>query len=47
VPDEVFEQAHAQFSDKELVDLTLAVTAINGWNRLAIGFHAQAGTFKL
>jgi AhpD family alkylhydroperoxidase len=47
VPDEVFEQAHAQFSDKELVDLTLAVTAINGWNRLAIGFRAQAGTFKL
>ena len=47
VPDEVFEQAHARFSDKELVDLTLAVTAINGWNRPAIGFRAQAGTFKL
>ncbi len=47
VPDEVFEQARAQFSEKELVDLTLAVTAINGWNRLAIGFRAQAGSFKL
>ena len=47
VPDEVFEQARAQFSEKELVDLTLAVTAINGWNRMAIGFRAPAGSFKL
>ena len=34
VPDEVYEQARKQFSEKELVDLTLAVVAINGWNRL-------------
>lgn len=30
-----------QFSDKEMVDLTLAVTAINSWNRMAIGFGVQ------
>lgn len=37
VPDAVFEQARAQFSEKELMDLTLDVIAINGWNRLNIG----------
>jgi len=30
-----------QFGDKEMVDLTLAITAINGWNRMAIGFGLQ------
>jgi AhpD family alkylhydroperoxidase len=47
VPDEIFREARRWFSDKELVDLSLAVTAINGWNRLGIGFRAQAGTFRL
>jgi AhpD family alkylhydroperoxidase len=36
VPGEVYEQARAQFSEKELADLTLAIIAINGWNRLNI-----------
>lgn len=30
-----------QFSDREMVDLTLAISAINSWNRLAIGFGMQ------
>jgi AhpD family alkylhydroperoxidase len=30
-----------QFGDKEMVDLTLAVAAINSWNRMAVGFGAQ------
>lgn len=30
-----------QFGDKEMVDLTLAVAAINSWNRMALGFGAQ------
>jgi AhpD family alkylhydroperoxidase len=30
-----------QFGDKEMVDLTLAIAAINSWNRMAIGFGAQ------
>jgi AhpD family alkylhydroperoxidase len=38
-PDDVFEEVSAQFSAKELVDLTVAINAINGWNRLAIGFR--------
>ena len=40
VPDEVFEQARKQFSEKEIVDLTLAVAAINTWNRIAISMRA-------
>jgi AhpD family alkylhydroperoxidase len=44
--DEVFEEARAQFSEKELVDLTWAVIAINGWNRGAISFRVAPGTYK-
>ena len=39
VPDEVYDEARRQFSEKELVDLTVAVIAINGWNRAAIAFQ--------
>jgi len=39
VPDAVWEQAQAQFSEPELVDLTLLVNAINSWNRFAIAFR--------
>ncbi len=46
VPDEVYEEARRQFSEKELVDLTMAVIAINGWNRLAISFRSVAGTYQ-
>ncbi len=46
VPDEVYEQARQHFSEKELVDLTLAVIAINGWNRLAIGFRTPPGSYQ-
>lgn len=40
VPDEVYRSVSQQFTDKELVDVTMAVIAINGWNRLSIGFRA-------
>ena len=46
VPDSVSEIARKEFSDKELVDLTMAVIAINGWNRLAISFRKVAGTYQ-
>lgn len=46
VPDEVFELARRHFSEKELVDLTLAIIAINGWNRLAIGFRSVPGSYQ-
>src|SRR6266481_9634164 len=40
VPDAVFDQARQQFSETELVNLTLCVAAINAWNRVAISFRA-------
>lgn len=46
VPDEVFEQARTQFSEEELANLTLAVVAINGWNRLNIAFRTTPGSYK-
>ena len=39
VPDDVWQAVRAQFSDAELVDLTLLVSTINAWNRLAISFR--------
>jgi AhpD family alkylhydroperoxidase len=46
VPDPVYNAARRFFSEKELVDLTLCVIAINGWNRLNIAFRAPAGTYQ-
>lgn len=46
VSDEVYAQARAQFDAKELVDLSLAVVAINGWNRLAVGFRSDVGNYQ-
>jgi alkylhydroperoxidase family enzyme len=46
VPDEVYEKVKKQFSEKEIVALTMAVAAINAWNRLAISSRAVAGTYQ-
>ncbi|HEY7878735.1 MAG TPA: carboxymuconolactone decarboxylase family protein [Gemmatimonadaceae bacterium] len=46
VSDELFAEARAHFSEKELVDLTMALIAINGWNRLSIGFRTPVGTYQ-
>lgn len=46
VPDDVFEQARAQFSEEELVNLAMAVVTINSWNRLAITFRAIPGAYQ-
>jgi alkylhydroperoxidase family enzyme len=46
VPDEVFEEARKQFNESELVNLTLAVVAINGWNRLNIAFRTVPGNYR-
>jgi AhpD family alkylhydroperoxidase len=46
VPDEIYDQVKQQFTEKELVDLTLAVIAINSWNRLAISFRTPPGSYK-
>jgi AhpD family alkylhydroperoxidase len=44
VPDDVYEHAHSIFTDRELVDLTLAVTLINSWNRFQIAFRVNPET---
>lgn len=46
VPDAVYDEARRHFDEKALVDLTLAVIAINGWNRLSIAFQVEAGSYQ-
>jgi alkylhydroperoxidase family enzyme len=46
VPDEVFERARRFFGEKELADLTLAIAAINAWNRLNIAARTVPGTYR-
>jgi AhpD family alkylhydroperoxidase len=46
VPDAEYEAARVEFSEQELVDLTLAVVTINAWNRIAIGFRSAPGTYQ-
>jgi AhpD family alkylhydroperoxidase len=47
VPDDVYDLARRHFSPEELVNLTMAVIAINGWNRLAIAFRTVPGTYRI
>jgi AhpD family alkylhydroperoxidase len=47
VPDAVYEQARAQFNETELANLTLAVVAINGANRLNIAFRTVPGSHRV
>ena len=46
VPDDVFEEARAQFSEAEIVNLTLAIGTINLWNRLAITCRSVPGEYQ-
>ena len=46
VPDEVYEIARQEFSQAELVQLTLAIVVINGWNRFNVAFRTPAGNYK-
>lgn len=46
VPDDVYQLARKYFSEKEIVDLTLAVDEINSWNRIAISLRAVPGTYQ-
>lgn len=46
VPDDVYDEARKSFSEAELVNLTLAVVAINGWNRISIAFRNTPGTYQ-
>jgi AhpD family alkylhydroperoxidase len=46
VPDALYEEACAQFDEKELVDLTLLVGSINVWNRINIAARPEVGDYK-
>ena len=46
VPDSLYDGVHKHFDEKEMVALTMAIVAINGWNRLAIGFRTVPGSYK-
>ena len=46
VPDAVYQEARSHFSEKELSDLTLAVAAINAWNRLSIASRIVPGGYQ-
>lgn len=43
VSEEDFAEARSQFSEAEMVNLTLAIVAINGWNRFCVGFRVPPG----
>jgi AhpD family alkylhydroperoxidase len=45
VPDDVYERVRQQFSEEELVQLSLAVVSINGWNRLNIAARTVPGDY--
>ncbi len=46
VPDELYRRVREHFSEEEIVNLTLAVVQINGWNRLATAVRAPAGSYQ-
>jgi len=46
VSDELYESVRQHFEEEELVTLTMAIVAINGWNRLAISFRSEPGSYK-
>lgn len=45
-PDPVYNAVKKHFTNKEMVDLTMAIIVINGWNRLAVGFRTVPGSYK-
>jgi AhpD family alkylhydroperoxidase len=44
VSEDVYQAARAHFTEEELVNLTMAIVAINGWNRLAVSFRTPVGS---
>lgn len=46
ISDSLYESVQKHFKDEELVALTMAIIAINGWNRLAISFRKIPGTYN-
>ena len=47
VPEPVYGHSREHFSERELVDLTVAIIAINGWNRLNVAMATEAGSYRV
>jgi AhpD family alkylhydroperoxidase len=47
VPDKLYNEVRKHFNEKELADLTLAISTINAWNRLNIAARTDAGTYQV
>ncbi len=46
VPDEVYDEVKKQFSEKEIIDLTIATITINSWNRINVPFRNVPGDYQ-
>lgn len=46
VSDAVYTEVRSHFNERQIVDLTLAIVAINGWNRLSIAFRKEPGAYQ-
>ncbi|RYE24819.1 MAG: carboxymuconolactone decarboxylase family protein [Sphingobacteriales bacterium] len=46
VPDEVYETVRKEFSEEEIIALTMALVAINGYNRMNVAFRTHAGSYE-
>jgi len=46
VPDDVYDAARTHFSEEEMVNLTMAVATINVWNRIAVTFRSDVGSYQ-
>jgi len=44
-PDEDYKEVERLFSPEEIVELTMSIIVINGWNRLAVGFRSGVGNY--
>ena len=46
ISDELYTSVAEHFTEKEHLALTMAIVAINGWNRLAIAFRVEPGSYN-
>lgn len=46
VPDSAYQEVGEHFSEREVFDLTMAIVAINAWNRLAVSFRSEPGSYR-
>jgi len=46
IPDSLYQATQGYFTENEMITLTMAIIAINGWNRLAISFRTVPGSYE-